>query len=429
MIRIAVLASGGGTNLQSLLDASHEGKLPHGTIVLVASDKTDAYALKRAELRGIPSVGLDKRQRKRAGFEQALLDLLASYRVELVVLAGFLTILSGDVIKAYEGRILNIHPSLIPSFCGKGYYGRRVHEAALQRGVKISGATVHLVTEEADAGPIIAQRALDVLPDDTPESLASRILQTIEWKLLPEAVEHVCQVLEQSMDLKTALQAQRYPGRGILCGVNDEGRSIVAYFITARSSHSKNRRLVSEGGVVRTEAIDERLVTDPSLIIYRAMDTYKRQLVVANGDHSDTILAALVEGKQMEEALKDRSYEPDKPAYTSRISAVVELAQKGGYTLSILRRRKGECERAYFPYPNPMKGKGHLIHTYQGDGEPLPPFLGSPKEVVLQGNGATLGKEIWGLLDPEYRVALCVRETNLSTGSFELYLINAEQGR
>ncbi len=187
-----------------------------------------------------------------------------------------MTILGGNVVRQYPERILNIHPSLIPSFCGKGYYGRRVHEAALERGVKLSGATVHIVSEEADAGPILAQRSLVVLDDDTPDTLAKRILETIEWKLLPETVEHYCQILEQRMDLKTALQSQRYPGRGILCGLNNEGKSIVAYFITARSEHSKNRRLVANSGTVRTEAIDERLLKDPSLIIYRAMDSYEK---------------------------------------------------------------------------------------------------------------------------------------------------------
>jgi len=429
MIRIAVLASGSGTNLQAMLDAVDAGLLRHGTVVLVVSDKHDAPALRRAKQKGITAVALDKKQLKTARFESELLDLLSAYRIDLVVLAGFLTILGGNVVRQYPERILNIHPSLIPSFCGKGYYGRRVHEAALARGVKISGATVHIVSDEADAGPILAQRALQVLDGDTPESLGKRILETIEWKLLPETVEHYCQLLEHEMNLNTALQAQRYPGRGIICGLNDEGKSIVAYFITARSEHSKNRRLVAESGTVRTEAIDERLVKDPSLIIYRAMDTYEKQLVVSNGDQSDTILTYLAEGKGMEEALESRTYEPDAPNYTSRISGLVDLSGGGAYTLSILRRKKGECERALFSFPQPTKGEGHLIHTYEGEKDPLAPFAGKPKQVVLKGSGAEIANQIWDNLDESYRVALCVRETNLSVGSFELFLINAEKGR
>ena len=429
MIRIAVLASGSGTNLQAMLDAADAHLLDHGSVVLVVSDRSDALALDRAKLKGIPSVALDKKQLKKARFETELLALLGAYRIDLVVLAGFLTILSGNVVRQYPERILNIHPSLIPSFCGKGYYGRRVHEAALERGVKLSGATVHIVSEEADAGPILAQRSLEVLESDTPESLAKRILETVEWKLLPETVEHYCQLLEYGMDLNRALQAQRYPGRGIVCGLNEEGKSIVAYFITARSEHSKNRRLVADAGTVRTEPIDERLVKDPSLIIYRAMDTYETKLVVSNGDQSDTILSSLAEGKGMAEALESRTYEPDAPNYTSRISGLVDFSDGGAYTLSILRRKKEACERALFPYPHPRRGEGHLIHTYEGDGNPLPPFACKPRQVVLKGSGGEIANQIWKSLDESYRVALCVRETDLSVGSFELFLINAESGR
>ncbi|MGH0052588.1 MAG: IMP cyclohydrolase, partial [Sphaerochaetaceae bacterium] len=141
------------------------------------------------------------------------------------------------------------------------------------------------------------------------------------------------------------------------------------------------------------------------------------------------ICSALAEGKGMEEALKNRSYEPDEPNFTSRISGLVDFSNGGSYTLSILRRKKGECERAYFPFEQPRKGQGHLIHTYQGDGNPLPPFAGEPKQVSLVGTGGEIAKQIWESLDEEYRVALCVRETNLSIGSFELFLINAQERR
>ncbi len=429
MIRICALVSGSGTDLQAMLDKQQQGILKTGSIVLVASDKADAPALQRSLALGIASVGFDKKQLGKTRFEEQLLALMQAHQIDLIVLAGFLTILSSSVIHAYENRMVNIHPSLIPSFCGKGYYGIRVHQAAIERGVKLSGATVHLVTEEADAGPILAQQALAVLENDTAESLGKRILETIEWELLPRTVEQYCQILEQNMNLKKTLQALRYPGRGIVCGMNDEGHSIIAYFITARSTHSKNRQLLASGTTVRTDAIDPSLVKDPSLIIYRAMEQSGSKIVVSNGDQTDTILEGLEHNQDMSESLKTRTFEPDEPNYTSRISGVVDLENGGAYTLSILRRKKGDCERSYFPYQNPISGKGHLIHTYQKDAEPLPPFVGEPKQVTLKGSGSSLAKEIWESLDSEYKVALCVRETNLSTGSFELFLINAQQRR
>ena len=192
--RIAVLVSGGGTNLQALLDAGTEGRIPHGEIVLVVSDRKGAYALERAKRFGIPGELLTPRALGgREAFETALSRLLAEYRVDLVILAGFLTILSPDFTARWPRRILNVHPSLIPSFCGQGFYGLHVHEAALAYGVKLSGATVHFVSAECDGGPIIAQKAVPVLPGDTPETLQKRIMEQAEWKLLPEAVRLFCE--------------------------------------------------------------------------------------------------------------------------------------------------------------------------------------------------------------------------------------------
>ena len=193
LTRIAVLVSGGGTNLQALLDAQQAGKLPHGEIVLVVSNKEGVYALERAAQAGVPSAVVSRKAlgSSQEAFEAALLALLEEYRADLVILAGFLSILSGEFTRRYENRILNVHPALIPSFCGKGMYGLRVHEAALAYGVKVTGATVHYVNEVPDGGHILLQKAVDVLPGDTPEALQRRVMEQAEWILLPQAAEQV----------------------------------------------------------------------------------------------------------------------------------------------------------------------------------------------------------------------------------------------
>ena len=179
--RIAVLVSGGGTNLEALLNAQEAGALPHGEIVLVLSSNPEAYALERAKRRGVPAIPLSRKQ----------LGQEPQYRVDLVVLAGFLSILSSDFVRRWPDRIVNVHPSLIPAFCGKGYYGLKVHEAALRRGVRVTGATVHLVNEIPDGGRILLQKAVDILPGDTPETLQRRVMEQAEWVLLPQAAEQL----------------------------------------------------------------------------------------------------------------------------------------------------------------------------------------------------------------------------------------------
>lgn len=198
MVKTAVLVSGGGTNLQAILDAQAAGRLPHAQISLVVASRPDAYALVRAEKAGVPRAVLRKGKEKPIEqYGRELLELLHSHGIELVVLAGFLTILPENVIQAYPKRILNIHPSLIPSFCGAGFYGLKVHEAALAKGVKVTGATVHFVNEIPDGGEIIAQKAVEVLPGDTPEVLQKRVMEQAEWILLPQAVEDVARSLCQ----------------------------------------------------------------------------------------------------------------------------------------------------------------------------------------------------------------------------------------
>ncbi len=192
--RIAVLVSGGGTNLQALIDAEKAGTFEGGKIALVLASKPGVYALQRAADNGIPSKVLPRKAFETiADYSKALVDTLRDENIDLVVLAGFLTIIDEQVYEAYPNRIINVHPALIPSFCGKGYYGLKVHEAALEKGVKVSGATVHIVTPECDAGPIILQKAVEVKTDDTPEILQQRIMEEAEWKILPEAVRLFCQ--------------------------------------------------------------------------------------------------------------------------------------------------------------------------------------------------------------------------------------------
>ena len=191
---IAVLVSGGGTNLQALIDAQARGELGGGRITAVISSKAGAYALERAKKAGIPGYVLARSDYPSAqAMTLALVDQLHELGIDLVVMAGFMTIVTGELFQAYENAVINIHPSLIPSFCGKGCYGLHVHEKALAYGVKLSGATVHFVTEECDAGPIILQKSVEVLPDDTPEVLQRRIMEQCEWKILPQAVSLFCQ--------------------------------------------------------------------------------------------------------------------------------------------------------------------------------------------------------------------------------------------
>ena len=196
--RIAVLVSGGGTNLEALLQAQEAGSLSHGEIVLVCASNETAYALTRAANHGVPGAAFPRARLGQAAFEAALTEKLAEFQVDLIVLAGFLSILSQDFVRRWPGRIVNVHPSLIPAFCGQGFYGLRVHEAALQRGVKVTGATVHLVNEIPDGGPILLQKAVEVLPEDTPETLQRRVMEQAEWVLLPRAVEILCQQIWES---------------------------------------------------------------------------------------------------------------------------------------------------------------------------------------------------------------------------------------
>lgn len=204
--RIAVLVSGGGTNLQALIDAEKSGIIKSGEIKLVISSKEGAYALERAKAAGIKAETVNKKNLKtQEEFEDKIKELLSAAKIDFIVLAGFMSILSGDFVKAYPERIINVHPSLIPSFCGKGFYGLRVHEAALNYGVKVTGATVHFVNEIPDGGRIIAQKAVEIKEGDTPESLQRRVMEQAEWKILPLAAELVSREIAEKKNAEKEL--------------------------------------------------------------------------------------------------------------------------------------------------------------------------------------------------------------------------------
>ena len=467
--RIAVLVSGGGTNLQALLDAQDAGRLRSGGIALVLSSRGDARALDRARAHGVRAEAVERRAfPDAASFERRLLELLDEERIDVVVLAGFLQILSGAFVARYAGRIVNVHPSLIPSFCGRGLYGLKVHKAALEAGVRITGATVHLVDETPDGGPILMQKAVEVLPDDTPETLQRRVMEQAEWRLLPEAVERLCrsqgalppippgrgacspappstfpeggrcppsgqgngvprglaplagfgaEPRVSDSPFAALLGGNRYPGRGIVLGCAPDGRAVLAYFIMGRSAASRGRVLERSGDDLVIRLLSPERVADPSLILYAPIRVCGEHVVVTNGDQTETICEALRNGSTFESALRTRSYEPDAPHFTPRISGLLTFAPsaplKGGpgfgYRLSILKAGgAGECLRQFFEY-EAVPGVGRLIHTYAGDGDPLPSFEGEPRAVPIPADIEAFSRGLWGALDAENRVALCVR--------------------
>lgn len=207
MLNIVVLVSGGGTNLQALIDAQNRGEIENGKITCVISSNPNAYALERAKNNNIKTRILNRKDFSSvADYSKAMLDALVEEKADLVVYAGFMTILDESVCKAFPNKMINVHPALIPSFCGKGFYGLHVHEAALEKGIKVSGATVHFVTEVCDGGPIILQKAIDVLDDDTPETLQRRIMEQVEWKILPQAVSLFCQGRIEVVGSKTIIK-------------------------------------------------------------------------------------------------------------------------------------------------------------------------------------------------------------------------------
>ena len=442
--RIAVFVSGGGTNLQALLDAQAEGKLNDGEIVLVLSSNPGAYALQRAEKAGVRSVTVSRKDSaSQEKFEGAISRELEKAGIEMIVLAGFMSILSASFTAKWERRIINVHPSLIPSFCGKGYYGLRVHEAALNYGVKVTGATVHYVNEVPDGGQIILQKAVDILPGDTPEVLQRRVMEQAEWQLLPQAAQLVAKRIRDEkskterkgqMDVyqihspEELIQGNSYVGRGIVIGKTpDASRAVIAYFIMGRSENSRNRVFAEEDGVLYTRPFDESKVADPSLIIYAAMRSFDNKLIVTNGDQTDTIYNGLAAGKSFGEALESRQFEPDAPNLTPRISGILNFDNNDfTYQMSILKSADAEgtaCNRYLFSYPA-LPGLGHFIHTYVCDGSPIPTFQGEPERMTIPDDAEEFTRRLWNCLDENNRISLYVRTVDLTTGAVENRLIN-----
>ena len=359
MTKIAVLVSGGGTNLQALIDAQQAGKIENGQISLVISSNPKAYALERAAKAAIPSEVLRRRDFSDAEeYGKALTALLENADIGLIVLAGFMTVLPDSFCRHFENRIINVHPSLIPSFCGEGFYGLRVHEAALAKGVKVTG--------------------------------------------------------------------NAYPGRGIILGrTPDNKKNVIAYFIMGRSENSRNRVFTETEDGIRTEAFDPSKMVDPSLIIYHPVRLYNGTLVVTNGDQTDTIVDYLKQGKSYFEALRTRQFEPDAPNYTSRISGVVN--PDGSYSLSILKNFTSDRtanKRFFYEYDKPVAGLGHFIHTYQCDGDPLPPFRGEPKCIRIELPIREFTNLLWNSLNEQNKVSLFVRYVDLETGEVEQEIRN-----
>ena len=442
--KIAVFVSGGGTNLQALLDAQAEGKLKDGQIVLVLSSNPVAYALQRAEKAGVASVTVSRKDSpSQAEFEAAITRELEKAGIEMIVLAGFMSILSGEFTAKWDKRIINVHPSLIPSFCGKGYYGLRVHEAALRYGVKVTGATVHYVNEVPDGGQILLQKAVDILPGDTPEVLQRRVMEQAEWLLLPQAAQLVAKRIrdEKSMRERNSkmdiykintpeelIGGNSYVGRGIVIGKTpDASRAVIAYFIMGRSENSRNRVFAEEDGVLYTRPFDESKVADPSLIIYAAMRSFDNKLIVTNGDQTDTIYNGLAAGKSFGEALESRRFEPDAPNLTPRISGILNFDNNDfTYQMSILKSADAEgtaCSRYLFSYPA-LPGLGHFLHTYVCDGNPIPSFQGEPERMAIPDDAEEFTRRLWNCLDENNRISLYVRTVDLKTGAVENRLIN-----
>ncbi|MBY0584732.1 phosphoribosylglycinamide formyltransferase [Murdochiella massiliensis] len=454
-VPVAVFVSGGGTNLQALLDAESAGKLAPAKISLVLSDQPDAYALERAKNANIPTAVFSAKDFPGNAWDEAVLDALKEADIALIALAGFLRVLSPRMIQAYPDRIVNIHPALLPSFGGRGYYGLHVHEAVLQHRQQITGATVHFVTAEADAGPILAQHAVSVHEDDTPETLQRRVMKQAEWRLLPAVVHalavrltrdlpkqainvplcaaekapffanmgtaaqvnpHVCaqagsQVGDDAPSLAPLVVGNPYPGRGIALAHGPHDERLVAYFIMGRSANSQNRIFVQRDGDLYTQAHDPALVEDPSLIIYRALShtMYREKpvTVVTNGDQTDTILEGLSQGKSFDDALQSRRFEPDAPHFTPRISG---LLGSDGMQLSIWKALNASGKQAgYYAFRYEKEpGFGRFLSTYVTNGNPLPSFQGEPMRFAWDGDAKTFTDNLWKALDAQNRIALYV---------------------
>ena len=412
MLKIAVLVSGNGTNLEALFDAQKRYILRTGHIVQVISNNPKAYALKRAKKAGVRA--------DVAKTEEEILNLLRETKPGIIVLAGYLKILSADFLKRCDAIVINIHPSLIPSFCGLGMYGLKVHEAALNYGVKLTGATVHVVNEIPDGGKILAQMPVKVEDDDTPEILQQRVLEEAEHVLLPRTLEKLCQA-KSLFKIKI-----KYPGRGIVIGTSPSGCPMFAYFITGRSETSTARKMIraENDGVDIKITGDENV--DTSLILYSPVKVINKRIIISNGDQTDDIYNGYKNNdSDFIRALLKRDYEPDAPHYTPRISAMLSPEF---YLMSILRRDLLHNEgKNFYQGSYKKKGYGFIFHTYQKDigvTRRLPSFEGAPKPVEISDNIGEFANNLWNELSDEYKVSLYVRYYSPDFKTYEDRLFN-----
>ncbi len=420
MLKISVLVSGSGTNLQALINAQNNGILKHGKIIQVISSNPEAFALERAKNHGILTEIADKKTLGE-NFESKLLELLRKTNPEIIVLAGFMHILSKNFIENCSAKILNIHPSLIPLFCGKGFYGLKVHEEVLKSGVKITGATVHLVNEIPDGGKILLQKSIEILPNDTPETLQRRVMENCEWEILPRAVENLCCELSP----KIFNHKFKYPGRGIIIGMTPSKKIAIAYFIMGRSSSSRARifEKLNDDLIIKLTGQKDR---ESSLILYSPLRTINQKIIVTNGDQTDTIYDSILNGKTFEDALRTREYEPDSPHYTPRISGIID---GNIFKLNILKRDENSqnCVRNFFEYEF-TPGFGRLIHTYNHDvnsWEKLPSFNGEPRIVKIPDNIEDFSNLLWNEeLDKNNKVSLYVRFYDQNSQNYQDKLFN-----
>lgn len=435
--RIAVLVSGGGTNLQALIDAQSCGRLSSGELALVIASKPGAYALERAKTAQIATETVERAAfATQEAYEARLLDVLAAHKIDLIVLAGYMHILSAAFVSRYPDRIVNVHPSLIPAYSGKGYYGIKVHEAVLASGETETGATVHMVNEVPDGGRILMQQRVPVFTSDTPKTLQHRVMEQAEWILLPRAVEQICadMIAEQNaggkrmnQNLFEVVEKNAYPGRGIVLGLTPDGkRAALAYFIMGRSVSSRSRAFVKRGDDIGIHMLDGGKIADTSLILYTPLRTLEKAIVVTNGDQTDTVCAALENGGTFEGALRTRTFEPDAPHFTPRISGMMDFVDGFTYKLSILKSGDAEGKttlRQTFE-TEPFAGNGHFIHTYQTDGAVLPRFSGEPVAVAILDDFNAFADGLWNALNPENKVSLYVRYTDLVTKQYEDQIYN-----
>lgn len=435
--RIAVFVSGGGTNLQALIDAEACGRLNSGALALVVASKAGAFALERAKRAKIAGETVARAAyATQEAYEESLLAVLNRHKIDVIVLAGFMQILSAKFVSHYPDRIVNVHPSLIPAYCGKGYYGIKVHEAVLAAGETETGATVHMVNEVPDGGRILMQQRVPVFASDTPETLQRRVMEQAEWGLLPRAVEQICAdwierektgARMKQKDLFEVLKSNPYPGRGIVLGLTPDGKkAALAYFIMGRSAGSRSRAFVKNGDDIGIHMLDGGKIADTSLILYAPLRTLSGATVVTNGDQTDTVCAALARGETFEAALKTRTFEPDGPHFTPRISGMLTFADGFSYKLSILKAGDDAGKttlRQTFDY-EPLAGTGHFIHTYQTDGAVLPSFSGEPVAVAVLDDCSAFADGLWNALNESNKISLYVRYTDLASGKYEDKMYN-----